>query len=136
MTRIVFGIAALVSAAICAIGLLVLPFYLWALAGSGTDIGADDAGALILIIAFLILELISAGTGVLSLLTESARAFRWTAVLALLGAAIFTSSAAVCYGVDIRRPGLTELLMTWWLVWAGAAAVAFVRLRKSPPATG
>lgn len=132
MTRIVVGIAAFVSAVISAIGLLVLPTYFWALAGSGTDIGADDVASLTLIIAFLILELISAGTSYLSLLTGSARAFRWTAALALLGAAIFTSSMAASYGVDIRRLGQTELLMAWWIVWAGVASVAFVRLRKSP----
>jgi len=136
LTRIIFGIAAIVSAAVCAIGLLVLPIYFWALAGSGTDIGADDVGALILMIAFLILELISAGTGFLSLLTESARAFRWTAVLALLGAAIFAAGLAVSYGADIRRLGLAELLMAWWLVWSVVAAVAFVRFRTSPPVTG
>jgi hypothetical protein len=136
LTRIAFSIAAIVSAAVCAIGLLVIPIYFWVLAGSGTDIGADDVAALMLMIAFLILELISAGTGFLSLLTESARAFRWTAVLALLGAAIFAAGVAVSYGVNIRRPGLTELLMAWWLVWSGASALAFVRLRKSPPATG
>jgi len=136
LTRIVFGIAAIVSAAVCAIGLFGLPIYFGALAGSGTDIGADDVGALILMIALLILELISAGTGFLSLLTESARAFRWTAVLALLGAAIFAAGVAVSYGVNIHRLGFTELLMAWWLVWAGLAAAEFVRLRKSRPTKG
>jgi len=131
LTRIVFGIAALGSAVVCAIGLLVLPIHFWALAGSGNDVGADDTGAEILLISFLVLELVSAGTGLWSLLTGNVRALRWSAALALIGAAVFTSSAALSYGIDIRRAGLTELLVAWWLVWAGAAATALVRLRES-----